>query len=430
MSKKRSSVGLQTMWALDFLTSSHQVAIYSPKSIAMRSYWEARRKISSPIEPHPPGIPCPPGLRQVLSPLPKTPVAARLNSFVRDAVMLSRSKSTIPYFQRRIAIAVLFTTRYSSNPDPRSWGQIAKEISELLGIPKSLEAALSPISRPLRNWVAIYHSSMLKLGHHNDARGASWSKMEVPRHRFLFEAWNLGCWKMVHWHGLTIIYSREKTGQPPVSRFAVTMFIARYQSRQVMRLRRGKTKSGSTAGVGLGTGPPMFRGTASRRFSERRLAIEQIVFADEDHQNCQLGAFSEFETLVCRNSHGDIVPESQGGVWPERHPTVTSKNTQQARGLFAVSMPTRRAYINRSEGDFIRGMRSSHLCSSKATWSSVDEESIKRMKVQSLKYLLRSSPESKRLGVTGRKEVLQSRALYLHAPDGVGPKSLEAEFKM
>ena len=103
----------------------------------MRSYWEARRKISSPIEPHPPGIPCPPGLRQVLSPVPKTPVAARLNSFVRDAVMLSRSKSTIPYFQRRIAIAVLFTTRYSSNPDPRSWGQIAKEISELLGIPKN-----------------------------------------------------------------------------------------------------------------------------------------------------------------------------------------------------------------------------------------------------------------------------------------------------
>jgi hypothetical protein len=105
----------------------------------MRSYWEARRKISSPIEPHPhpPGIPSPPGLRQVLSPLPKTPVAARLNSFVRDAVMLSRSKSTIPYFQRRIAIAVLFTTRYSSNPDPRSWCQIAKEISELLGIPKN-----------------------------------------------------------------------------------------------------------------------------------------------------------------------------------------------------------------------------------------------------------------------------------------------------
>ena len=60
----------------------------------------------------------------------------------------------------------------------------------------------------------------------------------------------------------------------------------------------------------------------------------------------------------------------------------------------------------------------------------MDEESIKRMKVQSLKDLLRSSPESKRLGVTGRKEV-QSRALsYLHATDGVGPKSLEAEFKM
>jgi len=61
----------------------------------------------------------------------------------------------------------------------------------------------------------------------------------------------------------------------------------------------------------------------------------------------------------------------------------------------------------------------------------VDEESIKRMKVQSLKDLLRSSPESKRLGVTGRKEVLQSRALsYLHATDGVGPKSLEAEFEI
>ena len=94
----------------------------------------------------------------------------------------------------------------------------------------------------------------------------------------------------------------------------------------------------------IGHRPAYVSWKASRRFSERRLAIEQIVFADEDHQNCQLGAFSEFETLVCRNSHGDIVPESQGGVWPERHPTVTSKNTQQARGLFAVSMPTRRAH--------------------------------------------------------------------------------------
>jgi len=39
-----------------------------------------------------------------------------------------------------------------------------------------------------------------------------------------------------------------------------------------------------------------------------------------------------------------------------------------------------------------------------------------RMTVQSLKDLIRSSPESKHLGVTARKEVLQSRALSFLTP--------------
>ncbi len=51
-----------------------------------------------------------------------------------------------------------------------------------------------------------------------------------------------------------------------------------------------------------------------------------------------------------------------------------------------------------------------------ATWGTVDGASIMRMTVQSLKDLIRSSPESKHLGVTARKEVLQSRALSFLTP--------------
>jgi hypothetical protein len=63
-----------------------------------------------------------------------------------------------------------------------------------------------------------------------------------------------------------------------------------------------------------------------------------------------------------------------------------------------------------------------------ATWGTVDGASIMRMTVQSLKDLIRSSPESKHLGVTARKEVLQSRALsFLHADAGVGTNSLMSD---
>ena len=76
-------------------------------------------------------------------------------------------------------------------------------------------------------------------------------------------------------------YSREKTGQPPVSRFAVTMFIARYQSRQVMkRLRRGKTKSGSTQPESDWAQARLcFVEQLLSAFQNGALAIEQIVFA-------------------------------------------------------------------------------------------------------------------------------------------------------
>lgn len=63
-----------------------------------------------------------------------------------------------------------------------------------------------------------------------------------------------------------------------------------------------------------------------------------------------------------------------------------------------------------------------------ATWDTVDEASIMRMTVQSLKDLIRSSPESKHLGITAKKEVLQSRALsFLHADAGVGTNSLMSD---
>ena len=51
-----------------------------------------------------------------------------------------------------------------------------------------------------------------------------------------------------------------------------------------------------------------------------------------------------------------------------------------------------------------------------ASLGTVDGASIMRMAVQSLKDLIRSSPESKHLGVTARKEVLQSRALFFLTP--------------
>ena len=70
----------------------------------------------------------------------------------------------------------------------------------------------------------------------------------------------------------------------------------------------------------------------------------------------------------------------------------------------------------RSEEDFIRYMYSFVLRGNLGHCVCVDGASIMRMTVQSLKDLIRSSPESKHLGVIARKEMLQSRALAFLTP--------------
>ena len=75
-----------------------------------------------------------------------------------------------------------------------------------------------------------------------------------------------------------------------------------------------------------------------------------------------------------------------------------------------------------------RKSQEAKVISFEATWGIVDEASIRRMTVQSRKDLIRSSPESKHLGVTGKKEVLQSRAhSFIHADAGVGTNSLMSD---
>ena len=262
----------------------------------------------------------------VQSPLPKTPVAVRLNSAEKCGQNIAGAiENTIfpaPYCGSRS-----IHNRYKSNPDPASWGRIAKEISELLDIPKNSRSGVIANIKTVAKLGGDLSQFNVNAGTSQRRKGRFLIKDGSPEAGVLIRGLESGLLKngALSW----VNYLRHDLGEPPVSRFAVTMFIARYQSKQVMkRLRRGKTKSGSTQpDSDWAQARLCFVDQLLSAFANGELAIEQVVFADEHHQNCQLGAFSEYETVVCRNSHGDIVPESEGGIWPERHPTVTSKNT-------------------------------------------------------------------------------------------------------
>jgi hypothetical protein len=246
----------------------------------------------SPLSPRP----------SVQSSLPKTPVAVRLNSAVKNAVKTSRAQSKIPYFQRRIAIAVLFTTRYKSNPDATSWGRIAKEISELLDIPKNSRSGVIANIKTVAKLGGDLSLFDVNSGTSQRRKGRFLINDDSPEAGVLIRGLESGLLKdgALRW----VNYLRHDRGETPVSRFAVTMFIARYQSRQVMkRLRRGKTKSGSTQpDSDWAQARLCFVNQLLDAFANGELAIEQVVFADEHHQNCQLGAFSKYETIVCRTN--------------------------------------------------------------------------------------------------------------------------------
>ena len=233
----------------------------------------------------------------VQSPLPKTPVAVRLNSAVKNAVKISRAQSKIPYFQRRIAVAVLFTTRYKSNPDPASWGRIAKEISELLDIPKNSRSGVIANIKTVAKLGGDLSQFNVNAGTSQRRKGRFLIKDGSPEAGVLIRGLESGLLKngALSW----VNYLRHDLGEPPVSRFAVTMFIARYQSKQVMkRLRRGKTKSGSTQpDSDWAQARLCFVDQLLSAFANGELAIEQVVFADEIIKTVNWALFQNMKLL-------------------------------------------------------------------------------------------------------------------------------------